>query len=65
MLGVLVKQLSGKRLHDLITERIWSKAGMKGDEILGSSPQWHYTLAAQLKARGYGVIQFVVHTQLA
>jgi CubicO group peptidase (beta-lactamase class C family) len=35
MLGLLAERVSGKRLADLIAERIWSKLGAEGDAQMG------------------------------
>jgi CubicO group peptidase (beta-lactamase class C family) len=35
MLGLLAERVSGKRLADLIAERIWSKLGAEGDAQIG------------------------------
>ena len=38
VLGMILEKITGKPFHDLVTERIWSKAGMEGDALLGLSP---------------------------
>ncbi len=38
MMVMIAEQLTGKPFHDLMTELIWSKAGMEGDAELGLSP---------------------------
>jgi len=38
MMVMIAEQLTGKPFHDLLTERVWSKAGMEGDAELGLSP---------------------------
>jgi CubicO group peptidase (beta-lactamase class C family) len=38
VLGLILERVTGKPFHDLVTERIWSKAGMEGDALLGLSP---------------------------
>ncbi len=38
VLGITLERITGKPVHDLITERIWSKAGMEGDALLVLSP---------------------------
>jgi CubicO group peptidase (beta-lactamase class C family) len=35
MLGLLVERVSGKRLADLLSERVWSKLGAEGDAQVG------------------------------
>lgn len=38
VLGMILQKVTGKPFSDLVTERIWSKAGMEGDALLGLSP---------------------------
>jgi CubicO group peptidase (beta-lactamase class C family) len=38
MMVMIAEQITGKPFHDLMTELIWSKAGMEGDAELGLSP---------------------------
>ena len=38
MMVMIAEQITGQPFHDLLTERIWSKAGMEGDAELGLSP---------------------------
>jgi CubicO group peptidase (beta-lactamase class C family) len=38
VLGMILERLTGKPFEDIVTERIWSKAGMEGDALLGLSP---------------------------
>ena len=38
ILGMLAERVSGKRLADLLTERVWSKIGAEGDALLGLDP---------------------------
>ena len=38
VLGITLEKITGKPVHDLITERIWSKVGMEGDALLALSP---------------------------
>ena len=35
MLGLLVERVSGQRVADFITDRVWSKMGAEGDGLLG------------------------------
>jgi CubicO group peptidase (beta-lactamase class C family) len=39
VLGAILERITGKPVNDLITERIWSKAGMEGDALLALSPK--------------------------
>lgn len=36
--GLIAEKVTGRPLHDVVTERIWSRAGMEGDAVLGLSP---------------------------
>ena len=38
VLGAILEKITHKPAHELITERIWSKAGMEGDALLALSP---------------------------
>ncbi|MDW4548573.1 serine hydrolase domain-containing protein [Defluviimonas sp. D31] len=38
MMVMIAEAITGKPFHDLLTERLWSKAGMEGDAVLGLSP---------------------------
>lgn len=38
MLGLLISEVTGQRLSEVIEQRIWSKAGMTGDSVLALSP---------------------------
>ena len=37
VITLILQRVTGKPIEDLITERIWSKAGMEGDGVLGLS----------------------------
>ena len=37
VITLILERVTGKPIEDLITERIWSKAGMEGDGVLGLS----------------------------
>lgn len=37
VITLILQKVTGKPIEDLITERIWSKAGMEGDGVLGLS----------------------------
>ncbi len=51
MLGLLIEEITGKRLSDLISENIWSKSGMKGDALLGLSPQGNGIIHGLISSR--------------
>jgi CubicO group peptidase (beta-lactamase class C family) len=52
MLGLLIEDITNKRLAELISERIWRHAGMTGDATLTLSPQ------------GNGIIHGLVSSRL-
>ncbi len=52
MLGLLIEAVTGKRLNEALSERLWKHAGMVGDGLLGLSPQ------------GNGVIHGLVSSRL-
>lgn len=51
--ALIVQKVTGKPIEDLITERIWSRAGMEGDGVLGVSasgePMAYGAYAARLR----------------
>jgi CubicO group peptidase (beta-lactamase class C family) len=54
--ALIVQEVTAKPLEDVITERIWSKAGMEGDAVLGLSasgePMAYGAFAARLRDLG-------------
>ena len=38
MMVMIAEEITGKPFHDLLTELVWSRAGMEGDAVLGLSP---------------------------
>lgn len=38
VLGMIIERVTEQPFHDVVSERIWSKAGMEGDALLGLSP---------------------------
>ncbi|MCU7846001.1 MAG: beta-lactamase family protein [Candidatus Thiodiazotropha sp. (ex Monitilora ramsayi)] len=54
--SLILQKVAGKPIEDLITERIWSKAGMEGDGVLGLSasgePMAFGAYAARLRDLG-------------
>lgn len=38
VLGMIIERVTEQPFHDVISDRIWSKAGMEGDALLGLSP---------------------------
>lgn len=39
MLGRLIERVSGQRLGEMLSERVWSRMGAEGDALVGVSPQ--------------------------
>ncbi len=52
MLGLLIEAITGVRLNEALTERVWRHSGMVGDGLLGLSPQ------------GNGIIHGLVSSRL-
>ena len=52
MLGLLIEAITGVRLNEALTERVWRHSGMAGDGLLGLSPQ------------GNGIIHGLVSSRL-
>ena len=56
VLTLILQKVTGKPFEDLVTERIWSKAGMEGDGVLGLSasgePMAYGAFAARLRDLG-------------
>jgi CubicO group peptidase (beta-lactamase class C family) len=54
--ALIVQKVTGKPIEDVITERVWSKAGMEGDGVLGLSasgePMAYGAFAARLRDLG-------------
>lgn len=54
--ALILQKVTGKPIEDLITQRIWSKAGMEGDGVLGISasgePMAYGAFAARLRDLG-------------
>lgn len=38
LLGLVAENVTGQPMHDIFSERVWSKSGMEGDAMLGLSP---------------------------
>lgn len=63
MLGLLAEEVTGKRLADLISERIWRHAGMKGDATLALSPQGNGIIHGLISSRLEDMARFgLLHT---
>lgn len=52
LLGLLIEEVTGVRLNEALTDRVWRHAGMTGDAVLGLSPQ------------GNGIIHGLVSSRL-
>ncbi|MFT7009776.1 MAG: CubicO group peptidase (beta-lactamase class C family) [Colwellia sp.] len=63
MLGLLAEEVSGKRLADLISQRIWQHAGMKGDATLALTPQGNGIIHGLISSRLIDMARFgLLHT---
>ncbi len=51
MLGLIIEQITQKRLAEVVSERIWSKAGMAGDATIGLSPQGNAIIHGLVSSR--------------
>ncbi len=51
MLGLLIEEVTQKRLSDVIAEKIWMRAGMAGDATLGLSPQGNGIIHGLISSR--------------
>ncbi len=63
MLGLLAEEVTGKRLADLVSERIWQHAGMKGDATLALTPQGNGIIHGLISSRLIDMARFgLLHT---
>ena len=51
VLGLLVERLSGRRLADYFSERVWSKTGAEGDAVLAVGPMGEPGIFAFVSSR--------------
>jgi CubicO group peptidase (beta-lactamase class C family) len=51
MLGLLLEAVTGKKVAELVSERIWRHAGMTGDAILGLTPQGNAIIHGLISSR--------------
>lgn len=51
MLGNLVERVSGRRLADFLSERVWSKIGAEGDAIIGLNPWGGASIPGMISSR--------------
>jgi CubicO group peptidase (beta-lactamase class C family) len=51
MLGLLLEKITGKRIADLVSERIWRHAGMIGDATLALTPQGNAIIHGLISSR--------------
>ncbi|MDO6620855.1 serine hydrolase [Shewanella sp. 6_MG-2023] len=58
MLGLLIEAVTGKKIADLVTERIWRHAGMTGDATLALSPQGNGIIHGLISSRLVDMARF-------
>lgn len=51
VVGTIIERITHKPVHDLITERIWRKAGMEGDGLLALSPSGEAQIQGMFSSR--------------
>lgn len=51
MLGLVIESITNQRLADVLTDRVWSKAGMVGDATLALSPQGNGIIHGLISSR--------------
>ncbi|MGB0906098.1 MAG: serine hydrolase domain-containing protein [Maricaulaceae bacterium] len=51
MLGLVIEAITNQRLADVLTDRVWSKAGMVGDATLALSPQGNGIIHGLISSR--------------
>lgn len=64
MLGLIIEAVTGERLADVITKRLWMKVGMQGDAQLGLSPQGNGIIHGLVSSRLMDLARFgLLYTQ--
>ncbi|AAZ28499.1 serine hydrolase domain-containing protein [Colwellia psychrerythraea] len=58
MLGLLIEAVTGRKIVDLISERIWSLAGMTGDATIALSPQGNAIIHGLISSRLVDMARF-------
>lgn len=58
MLGLLIEAVTGKKIADLISERIWRQAGMTGDATLALTPQGNAIIHGLISSRLVDLARF-------
>lgn len=70
MLGLLIERVSGQRLADFFSERVWSKMGAEADALLGvdlqGGPSIHGQVSSRLRDKArYGMLYTPSWTKVA
>lgn len=60
MLGLLLEAVTGKKIADLVSERIWSLAGMTGDATLALTPQGNAIIHGLISSRLVDMARFAL-----
>lgn len=58
MLGLLLEAVTGKKIADLVSERIWRHAGMTGDATLALTPQGNAIIHGLISSRLVDMARF-------
>ncbi|WP_160152160.1 serine hydrolase [Microbulbifer sp. ALW1] len=58
MLGLVIEAVTGQRLADVVSDRIWMKVGMEGDAQLGLSPQGNGIIHGLISSRLMDMAKF-------
>lgn len=60
MLGLLAEAVTGKKIADLVSERIWRHAGMTGDATLALTPQGNAIIHGLISSRLVDMARFAL-----
>lgn len=60
MLGLLLEAVTGKKIADLVSERIWRHAGMTGDATLALTPQGNAIIHGLISSRLVDMARFAL-----
>ncbi|HEY8569618.1 serine hydrolase domain-containing protein [Microbulbifer sp.] len=58
MLGLIIEAVTGRRLADVVAERIWMQVGMEGDAQIGLSPQGNAIIHGLISSRLVDMAKF-------
>lgn len=58
MLGLVIEAVTNQRLAEVLTDRVWARAGMTGDALLGLSPQGNGIIHGLISSRLIDLAKF-------